>query len=478
MKIVLATAPDEDSPWNHNSFPPLGLLHICAGLANDPQIQVEIADTYAEGLSVERAVSRILSCSPDLLGLTVTSGNVAEAAELLIQIKTANPRIVTVAGGIHPTVFDELMLREVPQLDYIVRGEADFSFPELCRRLADGKDVSGVPGLSYRTNGKIARGEPQLIEALDTTPPIDRDLLNKPLYGTQWYGWELPRAAGRLTTAFTSRGCPFHCTFCSLVKLCGRRFRPRSAPNVFEELKLISEQGFEFVIFFDDNFTANHARVSELCEMLIQHALGLRFGFAGTLHLLSQSTLDLMHRAGFDIVFVGAESGSERVLATFEKPTRPEAIASGILRAKKAHMVVVASFIAGAPDETDADFQETLDFVRKVRPHFCDISPLMLHPGSRLWEQFHAEPPKTLEASRNRKIWLVSDKVDRKLVEARLDEFRKVFDSTYRGRWGLQWRRIVELIELILFNKTVREVTRIALKDVGLVARLGNRTKR
>lgn len=298
----------------------------------------------------------------------MTSGNVPGAAELLIRVKTGKPAIVTVAGGIHPTLFDELMLREIPQLDYGLRGEADFSFPELCKRLADSKDLRDLPGLSYRTDGNIVSGEPQRIEEVDTIPPIDRGLLKKSLYGTQWYGWKLPEAAGRFTTAFTSRGCPFHCTFCSLVKLSGRRFGPRTADNVFEELRVIAEQGFEFVIFFDDNFTANQARVHELCEMLISHPLGLRFAFAGTLHLLSQSTLNLMHRAWFDFVFVGAESGSERVLASFDKPTRPAAVASGIRRAKKAHMVVVASFIAGAPLETDADFQETLDLDRKLSP--------------------------------------------------------------------------------------------------------------
>ncbi len=249
MKVVLATAPDNDSPWNQNSFPPLGLLYACAGLADAPEFRVEIADTYAEGLSVDQAVSRVLSCSPDILGLTVTSGNVSEARELLTGVKTANPGIVTVAGGIHATLFDDLMLREVPQLDYVLRGEADFSFPALCERLLDGKDVSRLPGMSYRSNGQIVRGEPQIIDDLDSIRAIDRNLLKKSLYGTQWYGWKLPEAGGRVTTASTSRGCPFHCTFCSMVKLCGGRFRHRSAGKVFEELVIIAEQGHEFVIF-------------------------------------------------------------------------------------------------------------------------------------------------------------------------------------------------------------------------------------
>lgn len=212
--------------------------------------------------------------------------------------------------------------------------------------------------------------------------------------------------------------------------------------------------------------------------MLIRRPLGLHFGFAATLHLLSQSTLDLMHRAGFDFVFVGVESGSARVLTSLNKPARPDALAAGIQRAKKAHIVVVASFIAGAPNETESDFQATLDFVRNVRPHFCDINPLMVHPGSRLWEDFNREPPITLDSSSNKTVWRFSDGVDKGLTEKRIAQFRKVFSDTVWGRWGLDPRRIVELIGMIIHNKSVRVAAGILMKDIRSAASLGKGVKR
>ena len=364
MNIVLSTAPDENSrSWNEASFAPLGLLYVAAGVSNLPDANVKILDVYAEGLNSKQSVERILSCSPDLLGITVTSENLKESTEVLAGVKAARPDVVTIFGGIHPTLFDELLLREIPDLDFILRGEADFSFPELCRRLLQGQDIAGVPGLSYRFHNKIVRGDPQLIDDLDVIPIPDRSLLERSLYGNQWYGVKLPGVGNRVTTAFSSRGCPFHCTFCAMTNFCKGRFRARSALNVFEELQRIVEEGFEFVVFWDDNFTANSARVHELCEMLIQSNLGLHFGFAGSLHLLPKSTLSLMQRAGFDLVFVGVESGSDAVLAAYDKPVRRGNLAEAVSRAKQSHMFIIASFIAGASEETEQDFEGTLDFV-------------------------------------------------------------------------------------------------------------------
>jgi anaerobic magnesium-protoporphyrin IX monomethyl ester cyclase len=470
MKILLATAPDEDSPWNQASFPPLGLLYLIAGVKRLPGMHVELVDVYAEGLTQSQAAERILRGSPDIVGITTTSGNVPETCELLTAIKSECPNILTVAGGVHATVFDDLMLRELPALDFVIRGEADHSFPELCRRLAAGEDVHGLPGLSHRSNGEIVRGEPQLILDLDDVPFPDRSLMDNGLYGAQWYGYRFPFLAGRVTTASSSRGCPFKCSFCSMVKMCSTRFRARSAANVFRELQMIHAQGFEFVIFWDDNFSVDIARVQALCHMLLDSHLGLRFGFAGTLHLLPESTLKLMQRAGFDITFVGVESGSDSVLAYYRKPARRRALASGILKAKDANMFTIASFIAGAPNEAPGDFQDTVEFVLQVRPHVAEINPLMVHPGSRLWEEFRGEgSPATLEASRNRPIWRFTEQIKKETVEDWMREFKRAFIRTYWHSAPNFLKRIAEFIRMLIHNQTIRKGAGMLLTHTEIV---------
>ncbi|MDD5643494.1 MAG: hypothetical protein PHX53_17725, partial [Syntrophales bacterium] len=96
MNIVLATAPDEDSPWNEGSFPPLGLLYVAGSVKNLPGVAVKVIDTYGEGLTLYQSVERILSCSPDILGVTVTSKNFREARRLTAGVKAARPDTLTI----------------------------------------------------------------------------------------------------------------------------------------------------------------------------------------------------------------------------------------------------------------------------------------------------------------------------------------------------------------------------------------------
>jgi anaerobic magnesium-protoporphyrin IX monomethyl ester cyclase len=464
MNIVLATAPHSDSPWNRESFPPLGLLYVAGGIRNLVGVSVRVVDAYGESLDVEQAADRLLSLSPDIIGLTITSRNVEDAQQLIAACKAARPQAVIVAGGIHPTLFDRLLLREIPELDFCIRGEGEESFAALCANLLEGKDVAGLPGLSYRSHGGIVRGQPQQVEDLDSLPFPDRALLTHQDYGRQWYGYELPDLP-RMTTAFSSRGCPYHCTFCADTRICGGKLRVRSAENVFEELAVLSRQGYKFVIFFDDNLVFDVPRLNKLCQLILESKLDMRFACAGTLHMLPQSTLDRMHEAGFDAFFVGVESGSDSQLKRYRKPASRKGMAAGITRAKKAHMAVIASFINGAPRETERDFQETLEFIKEVKPTVANIGPLMVHPGSYLWEELNgAEEPGNLAHSFSRPIWRYPNQVDTNTVRRRARAFREAF-----GRTFFSWCKVLEFLDLLRHNPSWRNAIQAVLRKHSIV---------
>lgn len=459
MNIVLATPPIPGVSCNTGSFPPLGLMYLGAGVKRLPNVRVSLVDAFCEGLDMDRAAETLLAQSPDVVGLSVASRGLQNLAAMLAKLKAARPGVLTVAGGIHPSLFDRLLLKEIPDLDVVVRGEGDLSFPELCRRVLAGQSFADVPGVSCRVNGGIKRGEPQLIQDLDALPFPDRGLLNARGYGQQWFGHSLPNMP-RFTTLFSSRGCPFKCTFCADVKLCESKLRIRSAESVFRELTQIAQTGCEFVIFFDDSFTGDIERVEKLCHLILQQKLNLRLAFAGGLQRLSQATLDLMHQAGFDLAFLGVESGSDAQLKRYRKPANTQAMAAGIARAKKARMIILASFITGSKEETEADHEASKAFVRKTLPHIAEINPLMVHPGSVLWDELHPEEPATLEASESRLVSRFPGQMEKKTLKDREQDFHRAFQRSW-----LHWRRVFDFFSLLFHNRLFARVMKLVFQN-------------
>jgi radical SAM superfamily enzyme YgiQ (UPF0313 family) len=241
----------------------------------------------------------------------------------------------------------------------------------------------------------------------------------------------------------------------------GDRLRTRSAENVLQELLQLAKEGFKAVIFFDDNFTGNVERVNRLCRLILEHDLKMYMACAGVLHKVPDDTLKLMHQAGFDIIFVGVESGSDAQLRRYKKPTTSRKLAHDIQRAKNARLAVIASFITGHSRETVADHEATMEFVRKVRPHIAEVSPLMVHPGSFLWNEINGPGvPESLEKSTSRMISRFPGQMQKETIKTREREFRQTFQKTWRD-----WRRVVEILKLARHNKTVRFLLRSILTD-------------
>lgn len=467
MNIVLGTSPVMGSLDSVGFVPPLGLMYLAGNVRSLPGVNVRIVDGLSEGLTLEQATDKVVDLSPDIFGLTVWSTTIGRGLKLLRAVKAALPETLTILGGPHATLFDGLLLREVSELDMLFRGEGEHGFRELCQRLAAGQDIAGIPGLSFRSNGRVVRGEPQTIDDLDSLPLPARDVLKYDGYFTNWGGWHIPDFA-KSATLLTSRGCPYHCTFCARLTPELGKWRPRSTENVFEELRQLSEEGCRTVYVVDENFTVDIARLRQLCEMLLKNNLGLEFLFEGALHHIDDSTLKLMHKAGFRAVIVGVESGSDAQLKRFNKPARSEEMAAGIRRAKKAHMIVGGFFIVGGPGETDEDAEASLKFLREVRPHVADNTILHVYPGSPLWRKLNSSnEPATLEAAQSRMGYEYPGQVPKETVDRRVKDFRETFGKTW-----LDWRRIFEVFDLVLHNPTVRSILKVALRRPGILLQM------
>jgi anaerobic magnesium-protoporphyrin IX monomethyl ester cyclase len=446
--------------------PPLGLIYVATASQKKFGNKIIIVDAFSEGLFAEEAAARVLAHQPDIVGLSVMSTNINRGLKLLKLVKQARPTVTTILGGQHATLFDRLLLREVSEVDLVLRGEGEESFPALVRHL-ESPSLTGVPGLSYRRRGEIIQGQPQVIRDLDSLPFPDRNILDFQGYYTGWGYWQIP-AAGQITSMLSSRGCPGHCTFCTRLPPELSRWRPRSPENVLQELRLLSRQGYDLAIFMDENLTVNASRIDQLCRLIIQDNLQMRFAFEGFLEHLSDSTLDLMRQAGFDLAFVGVESGSDPQRRRYRKPSSAQAVAQAIRRVRQHHFLVHAFLIIGGPGETRADLENTRNFLAEAQPHLVNVNAIKVHPGTQLWHELVGfGEPATLKDADSREIFDFPGQTDQATLNQQAREIYQFF-LRRQFRWGY----LIEFLRLLRYNPLVRVMIWSSLKKVSVLLQL------
>jgi radical SAM superfamily enzyme YgiQ (UPF0313 family) len=360
------------------TFLPIGLGYLQAQLKSRA-FPCRISNLSGKGR--KEVLAYLRAQNPAVLGISMFTFNRKRSCELLAWAREACPSAILLAGGPHPTHLAEEVFEDCPALDAIVRGEGETTLLGVVERLAH------APGseLWKQTPGLILRGGPTLpqppLENLDAIGiPVDHleaDFLND---------------VGQLAYLSTSRGCPATCNFCNTPEFWGTSIRFRSADSVLGEMRLLREQhGLTYFSFRDDTFTANRGRVLELMAGIQQSALHPLWNCQSRVNLVDEDRLVAMKRAGCEFMQFGVEHGSERVLALLDKGTdlRHARRALGLVR--KVGMNVGIYLITGIPGETWADVEESAAFIRDTRPSDCQISPLALYPGTRMFDQYRAE---------------------------------------------------------------------------------------
>jgi anaerobic magnesium-protoporphyrin IX monomethyl ester cyclase len=218
----------------HN--PPLGLLYIAAFLEKHTKYDIKIIDSQVENLDYESLKSRIDSINPDVVGLTAMTMTLIDVIKTISLVKTVNKNIKVVLGGPHAHLFPEETIN-LKDVDCLVLGEGEEVFKELLYAIDNKTALRKIPGLVFKDNGKIVNtGTRPFITNLDNLPFPARHLVPYKKYTS------LLSKGGAVTTIFTSRGCPFRCSFCDRPNL-GHLFRARSAINVVDEIEECRKMG-------------------------------------------------------------------------------------------------------------------------------------------------------------------------------------------------------------------------------------------
>jgi len=380
MKILLSTPPGETTEL----WPPLGLLYIASNVRTQRDDDIKVIDAFCENLSKDALIDRIFREKPDIFGMNCSTHTFLSSIEALGDIRKILPDTILVLGGYHATFAAERILREYPFVDFIIKGEAEYAFPQLLQCIESGTRACDVEGISFMENGNHISNPLTLINDLDSLPFPDRELAQRVEYG--YFHRNIRLTFGKFTTICTSRGCPYKCTYCSCTAFSQRKWRPRSAENVVDEIESIYSQGYECCVVVDDNLTHKRKRIEKICELIRSRKIKMQFYCEGRVDNASYSMLRNMKRAGFNVIYFGAESASQHVLDYYNKTITPAQAKKSIENAKRAGMVVVTSFIFGAPVESREDILNTVNFIRETRPHAIQINILDCLLGTPIWD--------------------------------------------------------------------------------------------
>jgi len=377
VNVVLINPPLLKERYRHQPYLPIGLAYLSAVLEADGH-QVTVIDCPASNIDHSKLKDELERLNPDLVGITAMTPTIESALICAEKAKEARQESLVVLGGPHATFMDKELLSETSNIDIIVRGEGEQTLREIAHALEGKVRMHKIEGMTIKRGGEIYRTpDRQLIE--------DLDLLPRPSY--KHFPLDKYRIFGRkIMPIMTSRGCPFQCSFCITSRIFGKKVRLRSPNNVVDELEwLKTEYDAEAYSFYDDTFTFNMERAEKICDEMVKRKIGLPWDCQTRADRISRELLAKMKRAGCEVITIGVESASSRILNLIGKGTTPEQNRKAVEMIKKMGISVVVSVIIGYPDEELNDIKQTLDFVARLKPddvYVCIATP---YPGTRLY---------------------------------------------------------------------------------------------
>jgi len=328
------------------------------------------------------------------------SGLFPVVRHLAKRIKSINPEIQVVIGGIHPTIYaKEILSQHYDCIDYVIIGEGEESLVALLQRLESKQfsELSSVDGLGY-WDGKevIIHPRRNYIENLDDLPFPAVDLLNIQDYFIDTCEWYSPKGFPIKTPVpiITSRSCPNMCNFCSMHLVHGKRIRYRSPENVVEEMKMyIQRYGLRYFNITDDNLTMNKTRLIKLMDLIIKEKLDIQFSTENGVYIngLDEEVLDALSAAGLVRLHLAFETGSDyirnQVIKKHVSNKKIAELKDVLLQDKYNHIYLYGYFVIGFPEETKETLDETYQLITSFPLDNYSVFYAVPFPGTRLYEQ-------------------------------------------------------------------------------------------
>ena len=357
----------------------------------------ECGDYNIQGLTTEEILERI---EPEtyVIGISLLfSYEWLVQRELIKAIKTRFPKIIIVAGGEHATALPEYVLRDCPEVDFVVSGEGEFTFLQLVSCIFYSREYRSLPGVSY-IDGEdefISNGLSNRIAHIDDIPKPAWDLCNVENYFQP--NWSMGIGLGRNMPINATRGCPYQCTFCSSPTMWTTRYIMRDPVDVADEFEhLVKRYGANNIDFVDLTAIVRKDWALSFCKELKQRSLKIPWQLpSGTRsEALDEEVLQALYDTGCRLITYAPESASEETLRQIKKKIKIDRLVKSIRTANKIGHTTKVNIVIGFPDDTLASILKSAWFAVKMAIYGsedCTFTKFSPYPGSELYRRLRNE---------------------------------------------------------------------------------------
>lgn len=411
---------------NKTPFPPLGTLYA-ASLLQKNGFEVDLFDTNL--LDSPKSITSKLNANKPKYVVIYDDGfnyltkmcltNMREACfEMIAIAKSFNCKVIVCSSDStdHYTEYIE------KGADYIIQGEGEITLLELIQHLENKKDISSINGIVFKNETELKVNPKRVvIQNLDELPLPAWDLVDMNSYKEIW---KQSNQEFTLNLA-TTRGCPYKCNWCA-KPIYGNRYNAHSPEYIVKEIAYLQEKfGVKRFWMCDDIFGLKPNWVQEFNIELKQANLKISYYIQSRVDLLlKEDTIDALAASGLEEVWVGAESGSQKILDAMDKGTTVEEIyeATHLLQQKKIRVALFLQF--GYLEETQEDIQKTIQMVKELKPYNIGISVSYPLPGTKFYDK-------------------VKDDLKLKANWTDSDDFDMMFQGTYNTNYYRKLQRFV-----------------------------------
>ncbi|MDP8234619.1 MAG: radical SAM protein [Candidatus Saelkia tenebricola] len=383
VKVLLLNPPCEDMITtelpllinkNLGNLPQLGLLYLVSSLKrHSDEIELKFLDSLEAKINYKRLSRYVKSYKPDIVGILAITHNILTVSKVVKIIKKISLHTHVNLGGPHVTLFPQEALG-LNGVDSITVGDGEEAFTELVLDFKRKENLNEIKGVYFKNKNPVEYA-PAVIDDLDKIEFPARDLMLGKKYSYRLSGKR------RIATMVSSRGCPFHCSFCLVPNF---KFRKRSVDNVLKEIDACIRLGFEEIYFVDDTFNTDIQWVQEFISQI--KSCNISWSFRGRVNVVTDALVRDLRESGCVRIHFGVEASSDKGLDSLNKNANIEDITNAFKLCKKHGIETVAYFLIGTPyEKSKVQVLDTIDFALKLDPDYCMFNILAIYPKTKLY---------------------------------------------------------------------------------------------